>query len=739
MRGKDKDKLGGGGSVLGKETTNGDGLEESTAEDEETQDDDEEQAGLGLDLGRRRGDSNTTSAGGDDANVGLSSSVASLTTQATTTRSFDAPSSPTMSTSPPSSTSPFRRPNSPQSTRSRIVSMPRLVSQHAPISPALSTPTPTSTLSTPQLSAPSQLTRGLSHSRKSLKLVEASMHTIVHPSHFTAVALAAGRWLAGSHAAIFRTEKIGERVKELADGLMKNVASGAGPSSERQANGDGEVTIKGKVKVNGKSKPDGKILSKKPVGSNPPFIEVPVPLYSAPELPNGGPKIRERGYVSSAKGTIGRALGLGASASASLTGGGGVSRSASGLAMDVASAGGEQPNLTMFPKLSNLSRYSPFAQPALSTPSTTVSLSSHGLGGTSHAPLPPPSNTQQLNSAPTTMELDTISGEAAPPTLALHNPATGKNAGDDDEGPMVDRYGFVYDVRSGMKLLREARKRKELAAGGDALRKAVEGIEEASAPTPLSLDIESKEEENSQVEVEAELEMLREALGLPHSTSTSPSHPRSPVPRSGNVNEEGRFHSSRSLNHDLAPPNSSSRSPSPRSPPTTRPSKLVRSHSSDGPNPPTTAGGQQSMKRLLAHLTAMHDVAEKSQKEAWETFIGKRQAKLRHSHANGNNHHHQENGPLRRGKRQKGGLNVLANEEGGLDADSEDEGWSENLVGVAQMGVAGKSGKEDWAEFKTLVRKGVPIAFRPKFVPSFFGGFCVSTLFDVLTFLFLLR
>ena len=112
------------------------------------------------------------------------------------------------------------------------------------------------------------------------------------------------------------------------------------------------------------------------------------------------------------------------------------------------------------------------------------------------------------------------------------------------------------------------------------------------------------------------------------------------------------------------------------------------------------------MKRLLNQLTEMHDLVEKSQKDAWELFIARRQTKLRSATSEG--------GPTRRTRHQSVAKNVLISESSVDGRDEVDLGWNENLVGVAQMGVAGKSGKEDWSEFKTLVRKGVPIAFRPK-------------------------
>lgn len=671
--------------------------DEGHADDEQTA-----RSTLGLTFGRPRRRGSTASDESGSRPVGeatsiahstMSSSVLSARSHATTAHSSlttsDPPSSPTTSTSPPSSSAPDSnaRPlpaqppaspaHSPLLSRSRGPSIPLLTSQHSVVSSAsLSTPTPTSTLSSPSRS---HLTRNLSNSRKSSRTVRGADSDIVlpQPTHFTAVAEAATRWLSSATSqtppAHLVNASVGERVKSLVDALLGGVAAAgllqvlpldAAAAAVQEAAEDDE-----------EDDPDRTLRQ----SSAPQFLSIPVPLYLASNSPPRPPK--EKGYVSSAKGTIGRALGLGASAShySSL----GMARSASDgvrRVLAAAPAGEQQPNVTMFPKLSALSRYSPFAQPALSTPSTHVSLSSH-----SAVSIPPsPSMPSVTSFAPTTMELDTISGEATPPTL--HNPSPSRaNQAATADGPMVDRYGFLYDVRSGMKLLREERKRA--ARGGvsevldeDQLREAAALVEEASARE------EEEEREQSQVELNAELEALREALGLP---ATSPTVGRAPKLSNGPSSASVSTRSS-----------DSSRPP--------RPSRLVRSQSMD--TSPTPPGGPQSMKRLLNQLTEMHDAVEKTQKEAWESFIDRRQAKLRAAT--------NEGGPLRRDRpRQNGGLNLLVNNEATASVPGEDAvdlGWTANLVGVAQMGLAGKSGKEDWNEFKLLVRKGVPLVFRPK-------------------------
>lgn len=535
--------------------------------------------------------------------------------------SSSAPSLTSLSTDPSSPTS--SHPSTTASRRKSTNAPPLpLLTPHLVLEPSLSTPIPTSTLSTPLLDCHPIVANGAN-----------GLDKIVQPTHFTAVASAAA-WSIGGREdrnVLARPEGVSARIRELVESLLGNVAEGV---PIPPPNGDAVDTLKPR-----------KI----------PLLNVPDPSSSLSSSPSSttSSKRASKSYVSVAKGSITRALGLSAPRID-----GGVRRTAA-----PAPAPTPTPNLTLFPKLSSLSRYSPFAQPALATPSTPVSLSTTSTPIIPYSPLPPPL------SAPTTMELDTISGEAAPPTLALHNPSTGRAAGDKDEGPMVDRYGFVYDIRSGMKLLREARRRQERAGRGEGSDAGdVEVTGEAAGE-------EADEVERGQAEEDAELEGLREALGLPKSAVGSPTVPRSPATRRPEL------------------PSSSTLSPASSAAPL-RPARLVRSNSDSPPAP----SGQQSMKRLLGQLTEMHDAVEKTRQEAWDSFIRRRQVALTKGAGDA---------PMRR---ERSRASAVAGGEPGEDA------WSENLVGVAQMGTAGKVGKEDWAEFKKLVRRGIPIAYRPKCV-----------------------
>lgn len=351
-----------------------------------------------------------------------------------------------------------------------------------------------------------------------------------------------------------------------------------------------------------------------------------------------------------------------------------------------------QPNLTLFPKLSSLSKYSPFAQPALATPLPQVSLSSHPASPViATIPLLPTIATSS------TMELDVIPIEARPPTI--QNTASKRLISTTTE-PLVDRYGFVYDVRSGMKLLREARGREERRLAGEIseANSDEERLEEIS-PTP------EEEVLQNRLDVESQIADLSKSLGLP--------------PLSSSV-------SSSDISNDIIAP-STTTSPTLAPPKSAR---LVRTLSADSTASTSTAGGgTQSMKRLLNQLTEMHDGIERIQREAWDSFIRRRQLILSNDYESTNHSslHGGKKAKKINSKKSKSTKILLGIEnplvepseigvgkgEDGRDSDISPV-WNENLVGVAQMGSSWKTGKEDWQEFKTLVKKGIPIAHRPK-------------------------
>ncbi|KWU42546.1 TBC-domain-containing protein [Rhodotorula sp. JG-1b] len=468
-----------------------------------------------------------------------------------------------------------------------------------------------------------------------------------------------------------------------------------------------------------------------------------VPLYSAlaadAASSRGGSSAPTDRLVASAKGTINRALGLLPHAQPP-----GISRTSSHSSQSTSSAADAALNGLLhhlpskLPPLS-LARYSPFSQPALSMPATHVSLSASTASltsATSAGPAGSPLIAHTAVLAPAsaasgaqTMELDTISAEAAPPSLALLKPsyqsaaaAGGVGAAaidEDDDGPMIDRFGFIYDVHTGMALLKESRRRK----AGEHLAAAVDA-REAEEGGPAAVVVAAGEEERSntkklevsgvpavmttpqtELEVHPQLDALREAIGL------------TPTVEAENA---------------LSPPTSPSQlPPDPETPsgavsnPADRPVKLVRApSSSEGTSrrasPIPNGTGPQSMRALLVQLRTMTDALEQSQQAAWDAFIRRRQrklAKLKQAQLEDYHQHYEDKAPTGRDRERDHHhrlQSVFQADEVDPDSIEQDVWTSENLVGVAQMGTEKKGKKEDWNEFKELVRKGIPIAYRPK-------------------------
>lgn len=447
--------------------------------------------------------------------------------------------------------------------------------------------------------------------------------------------------------------------------------------------------------------------------------------------------------VASAKGTINRALGLRPTPQQPP----GISRTSSHSSQSTSSVADAALNGLLhhlpskLPPLS-LARYSPFSQPALSMPATHVSLSASTaslITATSAGPAGSPliAHTAVLAPASTasgaqTMELDTISAEAAPPSLALLKPsyqsaaaAAGVAAAaidEDDDGPMIDRFGFIYDVHTGMALLKESRRRKggeQPAAAAVDVQEAEEGGEQATVAAARKAEERSNKNQlgvsgvpavmttpQTELEVHPQLDALREAIGL------------TPTVEAENA---------------LSPPTSPSQLPSTPdnssggavSTPGDRPAKLVRAPSSSATSrrasPVPSGTGPQSMRALLVQLRTMTDALEQSQQAAWDAFIRRRQRKLaKLKQAQLEEHHQQHNedkAPTGRDRERDHHRfhSVFQADEVESDSVAQDVWTSENLVGVAQMGTEKKGKKEDWNEFKELVRKGIPIAYRPKY------------------------
>lgn len=450
--------------------------------------------------------------------------------------------------------------------------------------------------------------------------------------------------------------------------------------------------------------------------------------------------------VASAKGTINRALGLRPTPSQQHPPG--ISRTSSHSSQSTTSAADAALNGLLhhlpskLPPLS-LARYSPFSQPALSMPATHVSLSASTASLTTATSSAGPAGSPLIAhtavlapasaaSGAQTMELDTISAEAAPPSLALLKPSYQSAAAaagvaataidEDDDGPMIDRFGFIYDVHTGMALLKESRRRK----AGEQLAAAAVDAKEAVAEEGDRAAVVAGEEERpgqnrlevpgvpavmttpqTELEVHPQLDALREAIGLTPTVEAENalSPPTSPnqLPPDANRSPDGAVSNSAD-----------------------RPAKLVRAPSSSNgtsrrASPIPNGTGPQSMRALLVQLRTMTDALEQSQQAAWDAFIRRRQRKLaKLKQAQLEEHHQQQHyedkAPAGRDRERDHHRlqSVFQADDVESDPIEQDVWTSENLVGVAQMGTEKKGKKEDWNEFKELVRKGIPIAYRPK-------------------------
>ncbi|KAK4050235.1 hypothetical protein OIV83_003556 [Microbotryomycetes sp. JL201] len=375
--------------------------------------------------------------------------------------------------------------------------------------------------------------------------------------------------------------------------------------------------------------------------------------------------------ASALKAEATRSVGLGFVESTDMT------RSPSGARQDV--TGDSASPSAAVNKLASFTRYTPFASPALSTPSPQVSLSSHATVVV--APLPAAGST--VTNGPTSMELSTILDDNAPPTLAVSAAPSGSS---NDEGPLVDRYGFIHDVKSGMRLLREARRRKERRARGEPSADGEDESEDKALQAAAALIEQAHADDTArQAEIEADIHALRQAMGIPP--------PNSPLPAASPTLAGEAVHA--------------------------RPPNLTRSLSSDQKTPPVphATAGQASMKRLLTTLRDVSDSLDKVQKVAWDAFIAKRQASI----AKPVSEDAKDDAKRRRMRQQtrmravNGPINVFTVESELTDElDESGSAWADDLIGVSQMGFSGKAGKEDWQEFKELVKKGIPIAYRPK-------------------------
>jgi hypothetical protein len=345
--------------------------------------------------------------------------------------------------------------------------------------------------------------------------------------------------------------------------------------------------------------------------------------------------VKQKGYIASAKGTIGRALGYSSSAQPA----------AGSKAHPAHSSKDKRRNSLMTaiePALTLPSAFSTFSSPSSGPPTAQVS---------SHAPTSLSATSKNASTSFGIVEMGTIvAPDAKPPTLSSDLSDQMKN------GPLVDRFGFVYDIKVGMKLLKENRRRQ---------MEKEDDIMSLDGPAPMP-DVNVAE--------------LAEAIG--------PSPAPTPDLESALL----------TATPDLKSPSTPTRKGSG----TTIDSKedVARApHMSETPS-------NQSIRRLLNQLGEMNESVEKAQKEAWDAFIKRRKEKAARPKTD-----EQLAAAAKKKKRMVASADVPMGigQARTSELDAEVESFTETLVGVANMG----SGKTDDKTFRLLVKSGIPIIYRP--------------------------
>ena len=375
----------------------------------------------------------------------------------------------------------------------------------------------------------------------------------------------------------------------------------------------------------------------------------PLSTFGGGASPTSIAPVRQKGYLSSAKGTIGRAFGLGSTSSSSS-----LSRSRSTIITPTSSQPQSPLHLSSRPQ--NLGSKIAI-EPTLTLPSAFTSFttpsnhSSPSLPAAHHPPIAVLNNVPF--SAPMAVQMNPIVAPAAkPPTLAVDL------ADQNRDGPLVDRFGFVYDIKAGMKLLKDSRKRQQQAA----------------LATTMSLDSPPEP-------AEVDFGGLREALGL--SPGPTPAVETALIGDALDLTTSSLNPTADESFHKVA-------------------SKTRRdSDGSDAKAPlMSDVPSNQSVRRLLTQLGEMNDNVEKSQKEAWDVFIKRRKSKAVKAI--------KDEEAISVKKKRIAPIEFTLSHGVDLGDNSDVEQFSENLVGVASMG----SGKEDDRTFRKLVRAGVPFVYR---------------------------
>ena len=258
-----------------------------------------------------------------------------------------------------------------------------------------------------------------------------------------------------------------------------------------------------------------------------------------------------------------------------------------------------------------------------------------------------------------------------------------------DSEPLVDRFGFMYDVALyDLLLLVRAR------TCGCAAPACLTGVKIA----------DRTEDEWSEDEADIDgIEIVKE----PCSCAGEIELPARPLSRASSRSALRQSSASSGAAEDGVPI-STSAGPS-------RPSATSASASTDilavGPDTPRHVCANV-LQRLLGELTAIHDERQAAQRKDWDAFVRARRRSRSHAAAAASSAPSGGGGGGggTSGSAKAGGAAALLGLDGPV---AEDElAHSDGLIGIAQLGLS--AGREERRELGRLVRGGVPLAYRAK-------------------------
>lgn len=331
------------------------------------------------------------------------------------------------------------------------------------------------------------------------------------------------------------------------------------------------------------------------------------------------------------------------------------------------------------------------------------------LGSSETARTAPPPSVPQMPTSPKSVsnatnlgpvEMDTIHpAESKPPTLAQFKNRQGSVE------LLTDRYGFIYDQRRKKKEAESSqshmRNKSNASANTEMIGNARDSLkitdgEEASQKskrsslqrpdTPASTDSRAGEKPTTRWHDFLKIATFPTEL-LSHTPSAKPINPvviaetPEPSPRLKRAPTGGSLPGT-------------SFNPEPEVSPVTAGNAEI-AQSSPGPlgaQATATSTEGEPVKLLLAQLAEVHDNLQREKTTKWNAYLRK----------------------IRAGRRKEGetaAATDVRSQQASMPEVSITDG---EIIGVAGLGNKGKVGRAKWQEFKQLVLKGIPVAFRAK-------------------------